>query len=848
LLVLYSKKTGIIEQILLFRNSAEKQVAIEYYQNDFTEILEVDDNHPYIDIKKNFIKNNQIILKPEYQEREKLIQRAPVINNQKVLQKDGDNKSQQKNVIEEENSQAISDIITYKRYKIGLITTWNQICGIADYSRDLVQNSLNQFSVFAERIGENKKEKNVIFNWGREDRNYQELYKSIVDNDIDIAHFQYNHGLFNAGELKKLAKLLREKGIHTILTLHSVKGGVSSFDDDFDEIIVHSKNSKKSLMDEGVKEKKIKISHIGYKKPDFDLSKEDARELLDLPQNKTIISNFGFFLPQKGIKEQIKVFSKLLRKFPDLYLMCICAIHTSQNKEKSTEYYYECKELAEKLGCIEKILFKTEFLEFDDVLTYLYASDIISLPYTHSAAQSTSSAGRTVLSVRRPTIFSDVDIFSDLGNSVIKVRPKSLDDLYAKTIELLKDKQLQKKSIQNVDKFLDKVSWKNISKRHSFIYKSFGNIKMKLKGQVFSYFSMSQVNRLMADGLNAIGVDILLESVNMAENRNLTFSENFMHLVDKDEKADVEFRHFFPPSFDNWDKHLKLRIMYLPVETSPPDGWIQKINDNVDYVWTYSQHGKDRFEEYGCKKPVYVIPCGVDTKRFNTNQMGIDFGSIYDSYTRKLVSIDDDTFVFTFVGHAQKRKNLDVILKSYFKEFTNEDNVLLVIKSYDGGEVSKMILDSIEEVNKNEEKLPKHLYMYEDSSPEKIARIYTASNCMVQCSRAEGYGLPILEAMACGTPSIALDFSGPKDFCNNDNAFLVPYKKVKSEYHVQSKDSVGYWAEVEEKDLMKVMRYVYNNQNEVNQKSKNGIEFVKRVDYRECAFKIVEFLKDINYI
>jgi len=356
---------------------------------------------------------------------------------------------------------------------------------------------------------------------------------------------------------------------------------------------------------------------------------------------------------------------------------------------------------------------------------------------------------------------------------------------------------------------------------------------------------MSQVNRILADGLDQIGIDVMLQSINMAENKEMEFSENYLHLTEKENNADIEVRHFFPPSMDDWDENLKVKIAYLPVETTPPDEWIKKINANVDYVWTYSQHGKDMFEKYGCKKPVYVMPCGVDTRRFHSQQLGIDFGTMHDSYTKKLVPIDDDTFVFTFAGHAQKRKNLPCILRSYFKEFTDKDNVLLVIKSYDGGEVSKLIADIYEEVWK--EGMPRHLYIYEDSSPEKIARIYTATDCMVLCSRAEGYGWPILEAMACGTPSIAIAFSGPKDFCTEENSYLVPFTLVKSDYHVQSDTKTGMWAKTPDESLMETMRRAFNDK-DISKKSKACLETVKDYGYLEGAWKVAEFLKDIKYI
>jgi glycosyltransferase involved in cell wall biosynthesis len=42
-------------------------------------------------------------------------------------------------------------------------------------------------------------------------------------------------------------------------------------------------------------------------------------------------------------------------------------------------------------------------------------------------------------------------------------------------------------------------------------------------------------------------------------------------------------------------------------------------------------------------------------------------------------------------------------------------------------------------------------------SQEELAELYRGAACLVQASHFEGFGLPMLEAMASGTPVVALD-------------------------------------------------------------------------------------------
>lgn len=51
--------------------------------------------------------------------------------------------------------------------------------------------------------------------------------------------------------------------------------------------------------------------------------------------------------------------------------------------------------------------------------------------------------------------------------------------------------------------------------------------------------------------------------------------------------------------------------------------------------------------------------------------------------------------------------------------------------------------------------------------------LYKAADAFVLPTRGEGWGLPFMEAMAMGLPTIATNFSGHLDFMSEENAFLI---------------------------------------------------------------------------
>ena len=357
------------------------------------------------------------------------------------------------------------------------------------------------------------------------------------------------------------------------------------------------------------------------------------------------------------------------------------------------------------------------------------------------------------------------------------------------------------------------------------------------------------MNRNLACALNKLGVDVVLKSVNLAENKDYELGDDSKSLIAKRPNNIIQVRHQFPPNFSDFNAQTK--ILYLQAETSIPDDWKIAIEkSNIDFIWVYTNHAKELLRKAGITKPVEVIKCGFDSELFNEDVIPIDLRNIRDSHTKCTVDIDDDTFIFMFVGHAQERKNFKTIFKSYLTEFSRNENCLFIIKSYDGGEVHKIILELIEYVSevsgKRKETLPKHLYVYEDTNPHVLPQYYKAANVMVQCSRAEGFGKPIVEAMGMGIPSISVLWSGPKDFCTEKNSFPVPFKLVRSTYHVQSNETPSLWADTAIEDLRKVMRYCFENQDEVKRRGKQALIDSKNWTIEEAAFDVIEFIRKNN--
>jgi len=129
----------------------------------------------------------------------------------------------------------------------------------------------------------------------------------------------------------------------------------------------------------------------------------------------------------------------------------------------------------------------------------------------------------------------------------------------------------------------------------------------------------------------------------------------------------------------------------------------------------------------------------------------------------------------------------------------------------------------------------------------QLGALYRSVDCFVLPSRGEGWGLPILEAMACGLPVIATDWSGQTDFINDEIAYplaiegLIP-AKARCPYYKGFK-----WAEPSYENLRALMRRVYENREEARVKGElASAEVLGKWTWRHSAEKIIRRLGELN--
>jgi glycosyltransferase involved in cell wall biosynthesis len=125
-----------------------------------------------------------------------------------------------------------------------------------------------------------------------------------------------------------------------------------------------------------------------------------------------------------------------------------------------------------------------------------------------------------------------------------------------------------------------------------------------------------------------------------------------------------------------------------------------------------------------------------------------------------------DEFIL-YVGQIQPRKNLPTLLRSYKKLVTMGEKIPLVIVGSFGW-MYKNVLREIDVLG-----LEKLVHFTGYTPTEDLSIIYNLARVFVYVSIYEGFGLPPLEAMACGTPVITSAVSSMPEHVG-DAGILIP--------------------------------------------------------------------------
>lgn len=280
--------------------------------------------------------------------------------------------------------------------------------------------------------------------------------------------------------------------------------------------------------------------------------------------------------------------------------------------------------------------------------------------------------------------------------------------------------------------------------RYSYYYGYFTR-KLNPSRRKYYYYLKTLFNKVPVISSQIRKLKFLLAGMQIS-NYDVYFEPNFIPLPIRAKKTVTTIHDF---SFNIHPEWLpRDRLDYFSAN------FFKRINKS-DVIVTVSEYIKNEAADILKRDDnrIVTIPNGYNSDIFNITGKNADYpGEPY----------------ILFIGSIEPRKNLMNLLKAYSVLPENiRQEFRLMLAGFEGWN-NREVMDLIEKLN------GRVFYLgYVDD--ERLASLYKNASCFVYPSFYEGFGLPPLEAMACGCPVIVSNAAGLPETCGDAAYYIDPH-------------------------------------------------------------------------
>lgn len=319
------------------------------------------------------------------------------------------------------------------------------------------------------------------------------------------------------------------------------------------------------------------------------------------------------------------------------------------------------------------------------------------------------------------------------------------------------------------------------------------------------------------------------------------YSQNMKGVGGRNMETQFKSCHVYLPDRSRWNKamsHFPIRewlthydLMHIPhnfAYVHRPDKCVVTVHDAMFFSHPEAFLGHDsarRLYPPFARKCRGVITCSYSSKREIVEYMGVPEERVHVIYWgydaglfyprgRKTNAYCGESPFFLSVSCSQGRKNTIAIIRAFerFAKLDPDHHLILVWKnpSAEALEIS------------NKQHVKGRVHFVNDVSDEVLAQIYSDATATFFPSKYEGFGLPILESMAAGTPVVTCRNSSLKEVGGDAALYVEP-------------DDVGAMTHIMEKFENKSLNY--------DMLVKCGLDQARRFSWEQTAMDTIEIYK-----
>jgi glycosyltransferase involved in cell wall biosynthesis len=370
-------------------------------------------------------------------------------------------------------------------------------CGIATYTQDLVHALTLRFGeslspricALEEGAVSRTYPPEVVrtldaTNW----RQYIELADEVNEDEAIKAVFvQHEFGLFSGPYGEDLLFFLLALRKPVLVTFHTVlpkparerREIVRAITNSSEAVTVMTEHSKRILAsDYAIDPQKITVIPHGTHTV---LWKDKGKTRMKFGlQGKLVLSTFGLLSPNKSIETALRALPEIRRQFPNVLYLVLGRTHPGVVASEGEAYRKSLQKLVKELAVQEHVRFVNRYLQLDELLDYLRATDVYlftSKDHNQAVSGTLSYAmgcGCPVVSTRMPQA---VEVLRDGAGVLIDF--SNPEQLASETTKLLSDKDLLERIGLRAMEQTRTTAWLNVATSYARLIAHATGTKLK---------------------------------------------------------------------------------------------------------------------------------------------------------------------------------------------------------------------------------------------------------------------------------------------------------------------------------------------------------------------------------
>jgi glycosyltransferase involved in cell wall biosynthesis len=269
-------------------------------------------------------------------------------------------------------------------------------CGIATFTKDVVDSYNRAFGVRSQVVaidepgGEMRRYgTEVVARLTEEDRtSYAAVADFINNHPCDLLNVQHEYGLFGGERGEWIVDLLRRLEKPAAVTLHTV---LPEPDETMLRVtrelctsasrVVALSETGRSLLEGvyGIDPALLRVIHHGV--PDVPFQNTDAAKASFGIGQRVVISTFGLISRGKGLEYAIEAMRDVVKRHPETLYLILGATHPVVRRQEGESYRQTLQEKIRQYGLQYNVQLVDKYLDFDELVGYLSATDIYLTPY-----------------------------------------------------------------------------------------------------------------------------------------------------------------------------------------------------------------------------------------------------------------------------------------------------------------------------------------------------------------------------------------------------------------------------------------------------------------------------------